>query len=260
MDVVAVSTTGGLLHFWFDGSPATAAWMFEAVPGSPELLVGQRPAIVSSREGRVEVYVRGVDNTLWFVALNQQGSSTSWEPWQNLSTGLFSDPAAAAFAPNESIAAVLGGDGNVYARGITIGSAIFPAQSWLRFDGCGGAYGQPGGVVGAPAVVSSAPGRIVVFAQTANGTTCRWDLSGLSSGTDLSHVGWQLTMSSNVSMPAAIVASRTTRGSELAFVDANGALQIEHWNEGSILHPFEVGNDLLCSFSDERQCLWKPTQ
>jgi hypothetical protein len=270
IDVVAVAN-GKLEHFWFDGSPASAQWRREQVPGSPAptLRDAQRPAIVSSREGRIEVYVRGNDDTLWFVALNKSGSTNTWEAWKNLSTGMQSDAVAVAYAPGETLGFVRALDGNVYARGVSVESSIFPAGGWLRFDGCGGNFGQPGSVVGAPTVTAAAPGRVVVFARKSDNVLCRWDLTGLSSGApNLSGVAWQLTVL-NASAAADPVAVRSTRGTEVAFVGFNPppnqgshALTFLHWNEGSIMHPFEPNQPIagpFCTFADERQCLWKPT-
>jgi hypothetical protein len=258
IDVVAVGTNGLLQHYSFDGRPMPAFWSFEQVPGSPQLRTSQRPVIVSSRAGRVEIYVRDVNDALRFVALNRQGGSVTWEPWKDLSNGLVSDPVAVAYAPGESLAFVRKADGNVYARGVSTEVGVFPSSSWFRFDGCGGSFGNPGGIVGALAAVSSAPGRVTLFARASSGNLCRWDLIGLSSGApNSSQVAWQLTLPAmNVSSDFA--SARTTRGAGIAF-HLSGQLDLVHWNEAEVNRPFELGNNLQCSFADERQCIWSPT-
>jgi hypothetical protein len=263
IDVVAVRADNGKLqHFWFDGSPSSTPWLTEEVPGSPTLVASQRLAIVSSRSGRIEIYVRDTDGALRFVALNKTGSSNVWEAWRNLSTGAQSDPVAVAYAPGETMAFVRASDGNLYARGVSVESGVFPSGSWLRFDGCGGSFGQAGTAVGNPTAASAAPGRIVLFARNAANQVCRWDLTGLSSGApNLSGVAWEFQALATTA-EADPVAVRSTRGTDLAFIHPIGGsrnLAFTHWMEGSIMHPFETSATVSCTFADERQCFWKPT-
>ena len=190
LDVVARSSTGTLIHTWFDSagwhaweslgrvdsSPAVAAWgpgrldiFARALDGSLahkwydgtswhswESLGGSlsaKPEAVSWGPGRLDIFSRTNANTLAHTWYDTAG----WHAWESLDGQLASDPSATSWASGRI---------DIFARGLDSGL-------WHRFysasSGWSGWEGLGGNLTSAPTATSWGPSRLDVYAQTSNG-------------------------------------------------------------------------------------------
>ena len=116
------------------------------------------PAVVSWAPGRLDVFVRGVDDKLWQRFSTNGGDS--WSGWSKPVGDqgiLASGPDVAAWASNRIDVFVRGTDGQLYQR-------TWDGASW------GGSWLARGGFLsGDPTVVSWGTGRLDVFARGGDG-------------------------------------------------------------------------------------------
>jgi N-acetylmuramoyl-L-alanine amidase len=131
--------------------------------------------------GRLDVFVRGSDNHLWYKSY-----ATGWSGWQDLGgpPGLLgSDPAAVSWSAGRIDVFVAGADGHLWRR--------WYAGHWSSWEYLGGF------LVGAPSVASWGPGRLDVFVRgTDNHLWHKWYSGGWS--------GWELRRGQLTSSPAAV--------------------------------------------------------
>jgi hypothetical protein len=110
-------------------------------------ILSSAPAATSSANGKLNVFVRGSDNALWY----KTSTNGVWSDWQSLGGALSSAPAVASW----------GGDRlDVFVRGTD--NALWH----LYFDGSWSAWESLGGVLSSsPSVASWGNGRLDVFAR-----------------------------------------------------------------------------------------------
>jgi photosystem II stability/assembly factor-like uncharacterized protein/peptide methionine sulfoxide reductase MsrB len=108
----------------------------------------------SGRPGRLEVFARGHDGTLWHIY--QTVAGTGWSAWESLSGVITSKPAAILNVTNLEVFARQA-DG-------TLGHITSGSPSWSPWESLGGV------ITGNPAVALNADGRLEVFARRADGT------------------------------------------------------------------------------------------
>lgn len=207
-----------------------------------------KPSSVSSRAGRLEVFVRGADSGLWLKSLN----NSAWSGWQNLGGRFLGNPAVVssragrldvfvratnsvlfhkafdgtAWSSWESLGVVVSGDlaavssapgtFNVFYRtGSALGQAYF-------FNGRWNSLVLGASVAGNPTAVSSAPRSINVFYRAGNGAL--WQT--------YYYRGWN-----TVSLGGVLTAdpSAATRGSgrvDVAVLGVGGVLYVDSNNAG----------------------------
>ena len=110
-----------------------------------------QPAAYASAGGRIDVFVRGLDDAAWLRTY----SGGHWGPWQNLGGDLADAPSAAVTGPGRWTLFATGADGSVTTRG--------PQGSWSSL-------GAPDGLAlyGRPSAVTDAQGRTHVAVRTAD--------------------------------------------------------------------------------------------
>ncbi|MFE2698576.1 glycoside hydrolase family 27 protein [Streptomyces mirabilis] len=111
-------------------------------------ILGQ-PAAYASAGGRIDVFVRGTDDTSY----RRVYANGRWGRWQSLGGTLTDAPAAAFAGPDDWTLFVRGADGNVWSRG--------PASGWTSL---GAPQGRP--FYGRPSAVVDDAGRLHVAVRT----------------------------------------------------------------------------------------------
>ncbi|WP_345336890.1 protein kinase domain-containing protein, partial [Actinomadura viridis] len=149
---------------------------YRLLPNDGPLVVAGDPAAHDSADGRIEVFVRGVDGHLWHVW--QVARNGYWSNWHNLSRhrlkangGLLEvagDPAAHSSADGRIEVFVRGADGHLWHIW-----QVARDGDWSVWEDLSGHRPLPNGglleVAGDPAAHSSADGRIEVFVRGADG-------------------------------------------------------------------------------------------
>jgi len=129
--------------------PATTQWA--DLGGS----VTGKPAIVRNADGRLEVFVRGKDNSIGHIVQTSPGSS-QWNSWSGLGGTFTSSPAAGVNADGTLEVFALGTDHAVWhARQTTAGGTSW--SSWTPLGGSG---------ADDPVVGVNADGRLEIFVHT----------------------------------------------------------------------------------------------
>ncbi len=126
------------------------------------------PGVVSWGDGRIDVFVRALNDALrhrWFVR------GKGWSGWENLGGVLNSGPDASSRGEGRLDVFALGADGTLrhkwYARG----------QGWSGWENLGAPSGKS--LTSDPGVVSWGDGRIDVFARASGGALWhRWFVQG----------------------------------------------------------------------------------
>ncbi|MER5668647.1 glycoside hydrolase family 27 protein [Streptomyces mirabilis] len=126
-------------------------------------ILGQ-PAAYASAGGRIDVFVRGTDDT----AYRRVYANGHWGRWQNLGGTLTDAPTAAFAGPDDWTLFVRGADGNVWSRG--------PASGWTSL---GAPQGRP--FYGRPSAVVDDAGRLHVAVRTPDDSV--WSRTRDTSGT-----------------------------------------------------------------------------
>ena len=121
--------------------------------------VSGEPAVAMNSDGRLEVFARGSDNSVWHRAQVSPGSA-SWSSWASLNQQTISDPAVGINTDGTMQVFVIGTDHAIWqARQTSAGSANW--SGWSSLGGQG---------VDDPAVGTNADGRLEVFIHTASGS------------------------------------------------------------------------------------------
>lgn len=114
------------------------------------------PAVAVNADGRVQVFVRGTDNTLSYRRQSAAGSAV-WEAWTGLGGSLTSPPAVAVNSNGRLQVFIRSTDGALWTRAQTSAGG-----SW-------GAWASLGGILSyGPAVTSNSDGRLAVFVAGLN--------------------------------------------------------------------------------------------
>ncbi|MFJ5898592.1 glycoside hydrolase family 27 protein [Streptomyces sp. NPDC093064] len=113
-------------------------------------ILGQ-PAAYASAGGRIDVFVRGTDDT----AYRRVYANGQWGRWQNLGGTLTDAPTAAFSGPDDWTLFARGADGNLWSRG--------PASGWISL---GAPQDRP--FYGRPSAVVDDAGRLHVAVRTAD--------------------------------------------------------------------------------------------
>jgi hypothetical protein len=172
------------------------------------VLVGS-PAVSSWAPGRLDVFVRGIDDQLWHLWY-----ASSWSAWEPLGGSLSASPAAVSWGLGRIDVVVRGTD--LAAWHIAYGGG------WTGFDSLGGVLAD------SPGVSSWGSGRLDVFAK---GSDSRLYHQWYDGGPTWS--GWQLAQSGTLtSGPAAVSpavgdVSVFARGTDLGIWQGIGALPAE---------------------------------
>jgi hypothetical protein len=140
-------------------TPAGAHWRgWESLEG----VLSSSPDVCSWTPGRLDVFVRGMDDSLW-----HKWYDGGWSGWESLGGTITSDPAAVSWSDGRIDVFARGPDGALWHKWYDGG--------WSGWESLGGA------LVGGPDVSSWAPGRLDVFARgTDNMLWHRWYDGGWS--------------------------------------------------------------------------------
>ncbi len=144
--------------------------------------VAEGAPAVTWEPGRLDLFVRGSDNHLWYKSYTNAG----WSSWEDLGgpPGLLgSDPAVVSWSAGRLDIFVAGTDGHLW--------HLWYAGRWSGWQNLGG------GVVGAPSVSSWGPGRLDVFIRGTDNHL--WHLSYSEAWSAWELLGGELTSS-----PAAV--------------------------------------------------------
>ena len=112
------------------------------------------PAAARNADGRLEVFVRGIDNALWHRSQTAAGSSV-WSSWTSLGGILTSDPVVAQNADGRLEVCIRGNDGALW----HISQSAPGAATWGVWSSLGG------GLNGDAAIARNADGRLEVFVR-----------------------------------------------------------------------------------------------
>ncbi len=152
LDLFVRGTAGDIHHkALYSGAwvPSISTW--EPLGGST---LGA-PAAVSVGENRPQVYVVGADRALVRKAADAWGRFTASTPWENLGGQVASTPAVVSTEAGKVDIVVKGTDGSLYQKSFN-GLGWSPQSGYRALNRA---------IVGAPALVSGAPGRLDLFAQ-----------------------------------------------------------------------------------------------
>jgi peptidoglycan/xylan/chitin deacetylase (PgdA/CDA1 family) len=126
--VVGARGTDGALWLNFNSNGTWGGW--HSVGG----LLSAAPAVVGGTDGRIDVFVRGLDDSLWTRALPPGGS---WSPWTNLGGWLTTGPAGAYIDATRLDVYAIGGDRAVWHR-------MWTGSTWSGWQSVGGqTYAAP---------------------------------------------------------------------------------------------------------------------
>ena len=226
----------------------------EAEKVVPAFFSEEDPAVAASSwgEGRLDLFVRGIDGALY----HRYGGGSSWSAWERLDGELTSAPAAVSWGPgridvfalgNDSALWHIWGDGSTWSDWESLGGnwTSAPAVSsagensmnvfvrgednalWhIWWDGSQSKWGSwesfGGELTSAPAAVSWGPGRIDVFARGKdNDLIHRWYAS--STWSDWESVDGILNSAPSVSSPGEYILDVFIRGED-------NALYIIRWD------------------------------
>ncbi len=190
MDLFEVTADGNLRHrYYLPDATGWRGWENLGHPGNSTLIYS--PAVISSGPGKINVFVKGADGRLWEKWFDGHG----WvNTWNNLGGDMV----------NSSMSAISWGNGHVdlfqTASDGTIWHRYYlpDAIGWRGWEG----LGRPNGpyIASPPAAVTSAYGRINIFAKGSDGRLWeKW-----FDGTNWNNPWNNVTGSSVNSTPAAI--------------------------------------------------------
>jgi M6 family metalloprotease-like protein len=111
-----------------------------------------RPVVAQNADGRLEVFVRGMDDALWHIW--HGGPNHGWSNWESLGGRITTDPAVGRNKDGRLEVFARGGDGALWHIWQT-----FQAQPWSGWHSLGGQ------LLGQPAVGRNADGRLEVFVR-----------------------------------------------------------------------------------------------
>jgi hypothetical protein len=176
-----------LLAFQFAAfAPGMAVPEARAVLPSPEvsMAVASAPAIASWGPGRLDVFVRGLDNALWHRA-HHHGE---WGSWSSLGGNFEDDPAAVSWEAGRIDVFVLGVDNAIW-------HIAHQGGGWGSWGSLGGTF------TSSPAVASWEPGRLDVVARGADNTLQHIAFHGAWGS--WSSLGGSLTSKPSITTPGA---------------------------------------------------------
>jgi hypothetical protein len=130
----------------WDGS-STPVWPHDNLGGA----IVEDPGLSSWESGRLDVFTRATNNTLYHKAY----SGGEWTGWEELGGGLTSGPDAVSWGPSRIDVVARGGDGAAWHK-------AWDGTKWNGWESLGG------GIVGSPAIASWESGRLDVFARGTN--------------------------------------------------------------------------------------------
>ncbi|MFE0463517.1 hypothetical protein ACFW1A_30115 [Kitasatospora sp. NPDC058965] len=108
LDLFATGTDGNIYQkYWTSGGGWTGWQNFGTPPGG--VASGASPAVTSSGNGRLDLFVRGTAGAIWHIYY-----SGAWSGWQSLGGFLTSDPTAVAQNASHYDVFALGGDGKIW--------------------------------------------------------------------------------------------------------------------------------------------------
>ena len=116
--------------------------------------ITEAPAIASWASGRLDVFVRGMDDALWHKAWD----GTAWSGWEYLGGVITSSPAAVSWGPNRIDIFALGQDRQVW-QFVWDGAWY----GWYPQEGGGVDFGDP--LQDAPAVSSGSSNQLDLFVR-----------------------------------------------------------------------------------------------
>ena len=149
---------GAIYRRSWDGAAQPGGWSAISTLGG---MTSSSPAVVAPADKRLEVYVRGGDNAVWY----RRYDGTGWSSWTYLAGKTYVSPAAAARRGTSIVDVfVRGTDNAIYQR-------YRNGNTWS--SGWGSIGAPPGGATSAPAAVSNSQGRIDVFVRGADATIWR---------------------------------------------------------------------------------------
>ncbi len=210
IDLFGVGTDGNLYWKTWNGS-SWSAWQNPIGHPAPGIATGSGPAVSSWASGRLDVFVRGADNSIWHASY----SGGTWSGWESLGTAIVSNPAAVSWAANRIDLFGVGLDGNLYHKSWN-GSTWSP---WVNELG----HPSPGIASGSgPAVSSWEANRLDVFVRGADNSIWHawWDGTSWKS--------WVSLGPAIVSNPAAV--SWAANRIDLFGVGLDGNLYHKWWN------------------------------
>jgi hypothetical protein len=168
LELFVVANFGGLQHIWQTSvSNGWSSWTSHGNPANVEL-IGQ-PAMALSADGRLELFLVGEDGAVWHIW--QTAANNGWSGW----TSHGKPPMGVSFAGTPGLAIGAGPGAGRRLELFAVGSdgALWhiwqtaPSNGWVNWT----AHGNPAGVklLGAPAMASSADGRLELFVVGSDG-------------------------------------------------------------------------------------------
>jgi len=191
--------------------------------GGVAAAAGSGPAVASRASNRLDVFVRGVDNKLYWKTWN----GSDWSMWGTIGAppgGVTSDPAAVSMGPNDIELFVRGADNACWQRSYSSGS-------WSGWGSLGGA------LTTAPSVSSRGVGELDVFAGGPGNWI--WEIS-LDTGVSPTWGDWHDAIDIPIAYAPAAVSWNNT-DVDLFFVDVSNKMWHTWYNGVKWSIPEDLG-------------------
>lgn len=157
LDVFATDNSGAVIHKWFQYGSGWSGW--ENMGGSSQSINGtthSAPGAVSWGSGRIDILIRGTDNSLWHKYFAY--GSTGWSGWENLGGTLGSSPSAASWSSGRLDVFATDSSGTVIHK-------FFPG-GWDSWESMGGTTAAINGTTfSAPGSISWGLGRVDILTR-----------------------------------------------------------------------------------------------
>ena len=96
-------------------------------------VLGVAVAVVTNKDGRLEVFGRGTDSALWHIS--QISAGGGWSAWNGLGGGLTSNPAVAVNSDGRLEVFVRGTDGALWHIWQTSAGGPWSTVGWVSLGG-----------------------------------------------------------------------------------------------------------------------------
>ena len=155
---VFVVGTNNQLYYKTQSSPNSSTWSSSWTSQSGTLRGGTDPAVIANSDGRLQVFVVGTDNAVYYKTQTSPGSSTWSSSWTSLGGGVKADtgPAVARNTDGRLQAFVLGTNSALYYKSQSSPNSNTWSSSWTTLNGTLRDNSDP-------AVVPNSDGRLDAF-------------------------------------------------------------------------------------------------
>jgi hypothetical protein len=158
--------TNNQLQYRAQTSPNSNTWSSSWTSLSGTLRGGTDPAVIANSDGRLQVFVIGTNNAVYYKAQSSPGSSTWSSSWTSLGGGVKADtgPAAARNTDGTLQAIVIGTNSALYYKTQSPPNSAIWSSSWTSLSGILRDNSDP-------AVVPNSDGRMEGFVITPVGSS-----------------------------------------------------------------------------------------